>query len=47
MKNTCVGASFPHILAAGVFIGQQAHNDPIWAGEKYSFSLNQECQSIV
>lgn len=32
---------------AGVSIGQQAHHDPPLAGEKRSFSLNQECQSIV
>lgn len=35
------------MLMAGVSIGQQAHHDPPLAGEKRSFSLNQECQSII
>lgn len=47
MKNTCVGASFMHMLAVGVSIGQPAHHNPPLVYEKHSFSLNQECQSIV
>lgn len=47
MKNTCVGASFPHVGLAGVSIGERAHHDPPLAGVKHSFSLNQECQSSV